>query len=738
VNRGAIAPWALVALAACGTEQWAFEEGGGDGGNEAGADALAPPDGAGVPRDAGPPQDAAPPDAGDAAPSASAAIDPSGRYTIVFRQPAWTFCGNLGVAPTDVAQSAASDRLGAYHEVTFAYDDGSAKTGAIRAYDATPVVRFTVNYVAAATNGAAAFPTLTCYPGLPYHLAFGEASYAPYTFDALAHDSPWVFFDASAEAFLVSGASHFMNASLARTPAGAIASGVDPAIAALPAGFSYQTVLVATPGINAAFDTWGRALTAWSGKTRPTSDATPDLARLGYWTDSGSRYYYQFDTTLGYAGTLVALRDSFQQAGIPLGYMQLDSWWYPKGAAGMWNDMTDGQYVYTADKTLFPNDLAAFQAMLGLPLVAHARWIDINSPYRSQYQMSNNVSIDPAYWSATADYLAGAGVVTYEQDWLNANALPSTDNLVDQDAFLDRMASAMATKGIALQYDQPLPRHFLQSTRYDNAITARVTGNRFSSSYWAGFLYGSRLASAVGQWPWTDVFLSTEVDNLLLATLSGGMVGVGDAIGAASAADLLEAVRSDGVIVKPDAPIVPVDATVVNDARALGLPVIGATYTDFGGLRASYVFAFAGASSTPTFVPAALGHAGQVYVFDYFNGTGKVADASAPYDGALTGGRAYYVVVPVGPSGIALIGDAGKFVSLGKKRVASLTDNGTLSVALAFAAGEGPIRLRGYAPAQPTASATGGSVGPVVWDPTSKLFAVSVSQSGGAAAVTLR
>jgi ubiquinol-cytochrome c reductase iron-sulfur subunit len=40
--------------------------------------------------------------------------------------------------------------------------------------------------------------------------------------------------------------------------------------------------------------------------------------------------------------------------------------------------------------------------------------------------------------------------------------------------------------------------------------------------------------------------------------------------------------------------------------------------------------------------------------------------------------RGYYIVAPVGPSGIAFLGDAGQFVSLGRKRIASLKDDGAV------------------------------------------------------------
>jgi hypothetical protein len=664
----------------------------------------------------------------------TASIDATGKYSIVFQKPAWTFGGSLGVAPSQVTNATGTDGVGAYHEVTFTYSDTSAKTGAIRTYDMTPVVLFTVNYTTGGSNGAG-FPSLSTYPKLPLHLTYGDVEFAPFSFSALSPDSPWVYFDANANAFIVSAANHFMNAATSQSMTGAISSGIDPSITTIPAGFSYQTVLVAEPSINAAYDVWGNALTGWSGKKRPTSDATKPLERFGYWTDNGATYYYNFDMARGYPGTMTAVRDYYKTLSVPLAYIQLDSWWYGKGASNVWTDKAGGQYLYAADKTLFPNDLPALQTSLAVPLITHSRWIDAASPYRTQYKMSKDVSIDPAYWTAIATYLASAGVATYEQDWLNMNALPVTNNLTDQDAFLDTMASAMEQKGLSIQYCMGLPRHYLQSSKYNSVMTTRASEDHFVTARWQPFLYTSRLASAVGEWPWTDVFMSTEEDNLILATLSAGMVGVGDAMGSASATNIFKSVRPDGVIVKPDAPIVPLDQTFVNDAQGASAPKVAATYTDFGGVRASYVFSFG--SGTTSFTGASLGYSGNVLIYNYYQGTAKVVDSAAMYMETLASGRAYDIVVPMGASGIAMVGDAGKYVPLGKKRVTQLADNGTVSMTLAFAAGEGPVTLKGYAAARPTATASVGSVGPVTYDATTKLFTASVAPAGGTATIAL-
>jgi hypothetical protein len=494
--------------------------------------------------------------------------------------------------------------------------------------------------------------------------------------------------------------------------------------------------LVLGKGINSTFETWGHAMTDLQGKSRPANDADLSLGYLGYWTDNGAKYYYSFESPLGYDGTLLAVRDDFAQHGIPLGYMQLDSWFYPKGPNADWRDRSGGIYQYVADATLFPDGLSAFQQRVGLPLLTHARWIDPRSPYRQQYQMSGNVSTDPLYWDSIIGYVQSAGVVTYEQDWLGAQA--QTDfNLYDPQAFMDEMARATSQNGLTMQYCMALPRHYLQTSRYDNITTIRASNDRFDRGKWNEFLYASRLASALGVWPWSDVFMSSELDNLLLSTLSAGPVGVGDRIGSLNSANLLRVVRNDGVIVKPDAPLVPLDESFLSDARGLGTPMVASTYTSFGATRAVYVFAYNRPAdvTTVTFTPASLGLSGAVYIYNYFTDSGSVSDAGDQFTEPMMNGHAYYIVVPVGGSGIGFLGDAGQFVSLGKKRITQVTDDGILEATIAFADGEPSRTFHGYSPSPPTVTAVEGAVMAVTYDPSRQLFSVEVSPGVDGSAV---
>ncbi|MGH7992880.1 MAG: hypothetical protein ACREDQ_05150, partial [Limisphaerales bacterium] len=405
--------------------------------------------------------------------------------------------------------------------------------------------------------------------------------------------------------------------------------------------------------------------------------------------------------------------------------------------AGAWN-CYGGLLKYKADTSLFPNGLDAFQKSIGLPLVTHNRWIDPASPYHQQYKISGIAAIDPQWWDHIADYLKSSGIVTYEQDWLDRIYTYSpafSSNVETGDAFLDNMARACEEQDITIQYCMPYPCYFLQGSRYGNLTTIRTSGDRFNTNHWNDFLYTSRLAASMGIWPWTDVYMSRETDNVLLSTLSAGPVGIGDAIGAEDKANLFHAVRADGVIVKPDAPIVPLDSSYIADAQKKPAPLTGSTYTDRGGTKTEYVFAF-NRPRTPAdevhFSPAELGLSGPAYVYNYFSGTGKLLNDDADFTAPLSkGASAFYVVAPVGQSGIAFLGDKNVFVGTGKQRITSLHDEaGKLTVGIVFAQNEKSVVLHGYAAVEPKVTVISGLDDAIRYDPVSHYFAVEVKPDG--------
>jgi hypothetical protein len=127
----------------------------------------------------------------------------------------------------------------------------------------------------------------------------------------------------------------------------------------------------------------------------------------------------------------------------------------------------------------------------------------------------------------------------------------------------------------------------------------------------------------------------------------------------------------------------------------------------------------------------------------YFAGTGTVITAGAAFNFNTTmpdntNGGSYFVVAPIGPSGISLLGDANKFVMRGKKRISSFSDNGLLRATIAFAAGETNITLCGYAPSNPHVLTPAGSTNNLAYNPTTHFFMLNVSpDNSGTASVAL-
>jgi hypothetical protein len=341
--------------------------------------------------------------------------------------------------------------------------------------------------------------------------------------------------------------------------------------------------------------------------------------------------------------------------------------------------------------------------------------------------------VDPKFWDEIARYCKASGIITYEQDWLDRIFMnsPFASELGAGEAFADNMARACQEQNITIQYCMPYACYFMNGCRYENLTTIRTCTDRFNTNRWSDFLYGSRFARSLGIWPWTDVYMSGETDNILLSTLSAGPVGIGDAIGAENAANIFRAVRADGVIVKPDAPIVPDDATYIADAQKKAAPLVARTFTDHNGIKTDYIFAWNRRKASANTVRFSADSA--AYVYDYFADTGRPVESGARFESPLAGNdTAFFVVAPVGKSGIAFLGDKGKFVGTGKERIESLADEpDRLTVGVVLAENEKSVVLHGFASSEPKATVLAGLDDAVQFNPATHYFKVVIKPEAG-------
>jgi hypothetical protein len=549
---------------------------------------------------------------------------------------------------------------------------------------------------------------------------------------------PLILWADDLDTIVFSAADHFFE-SLVWLADGQIHSGVEGEIEALPAGFSHRFVLVRGQGINATVERWGAFLRADHGREVADRYADAGLSRLGYWTDNGTAYYYQTATGEDAQDTLLAVKADADARGIPLGYLQLDSWWYYKDpGSGL---LAGGLLEWTPQAGMFPDGLAAFQAKLGLPLVTHNRWFSKQNHYIGQYPFVDGPDMAfPTTGDLFGKFMDDAkswGVITYEQDWLMNQFLGVPWLRQAPDRARDWMGwinDAAAARGLTVQICMPGAAHLLDALDHPAIVTIRTSVDhmtpRAKEAYWPMFHTVNLLAAAVGIWPFKDNFETTEFmadGEVLVSVLSGGMVGIGDAAGTADAAVLAPAYRSDGLLLKPDRPATPIDAMFLAGQR----PYTVRTWSDRPGLgRWTYVAAFNlalehpertdddrvqsallyGTTPLTDMVPlpdtvadwhldlaADLGIDGPVVLWDWRAGTATPAQGSVDLPPAEHfADHAYVVVAPVLSNGLALIGETAKLVTVADRRITGIeVQADALVLGLAGAPGES-VTMRAY------------------------------------------
>jgi hypothetical protein len=710
----------------------------------------------------------------------------TGVFSIRPADPAWTFSGSIPgrvtsiTGPVGGADNNSISTNGPFDQFTVQYSDpeGHPWSMQLRAYRSLPSATISFSPLVTVPNQRP-YATLNKFPITPHHFSNAGWNRAFGLVGWMDTDSPWAFFDDQFGVSILSPAARPISERQVwindGSPNGLVVLKIDDSNGTLPAGDVYSYLITFGQGIGDTFTTWGSTLRNIFGRPITGNQSDPSLITPMLSTDAGATYYYNFDQTLGYEGTLEAATASAKAVGIPFGLTHFDSWWYKKGgdcnatsdpAYASWSNTQNGVWKFAADPVLFqpidPNRLSdGFVQHLGKGM-AHGRWVDTCSPYRlpisdesgkvpASNPVSGNVIIDPGIWRHIAHALKQSGIVIYEQDFLSTNA--RAVNTFDDEKFLNSMETAMAEQGIDLQFCMPLARHLMEAIRNEHVHTLRVSGDRFGWSHWDQEMYGALVLNAGSVWPTVDNFQTTEERNLLLAVLSAGPLALSDPIGAF--VPIPEAIRSDGLIFKPDVSLVPTDASFSAEASALeqfyGVsgaiatnasnkaqlilpPLVAYTYSDFGATKLEYVFAYSrnvNAPATVNISPRDFGFSGDVYVYDYFGKTGWTQPAAQVIVRSVDSQGSYFVIAPIGPSGMAFLGNLSTFVPASRQRVMSLSDNGQISTTLQFALGE-TVPISVFATSTPLVSADGGTVTAPVLNSATGLYQVTVAPGPGA------
>jgi hypothetical protein len=451
----------------------------------------------------------------------------------------------------------------------------------------------------------------------------------------------------------------------------------------IPAGFSSSLAVIRARGARAALDRWGELLGAAPPKVRRYRDA---LGRMpSYWTDNGAAYWYRTEpghtVTSGIAATVADL----EERGLPIGAVQLDSWWYPHEVVrpfdtDEWIVPPTGLVRWEPRDDVFPDGMPSFD---GRPLVTHCRHLSAASPYVTELHCwvdgERAHPATPALYERWMDQALAWGVETFEHDWLvecftgvrplRARARRTAD-------WQRGVHDAAVERGLTLQWCMATPADMALAASLPAITSVRTSGDTGylvgPGFLWGWFLLVNGLARSLGLVPFKDVFLSggdhAEVESLL-SSLSAGPVGIGDRLGAGDASVVAPCHRADGRLVKPDAPVAAVDRCYTTSWPLGRTPrlLVGETFTCHTAGTWRYVVALNPSSDEPVSGVVTRDELGDGVVWDWR--ARQFVDAGDGWSLDLPPlGWAYAVAAPV-VDGVAVVGDPHLFVTAGDARI---------------------------------------------------------------------
>ena len=497
----------------------------------------------------------------------------------------------------------------------------------------------------------------------------------------------------------------------------------------VPADFSTGLALLAGDSPRGLLERWAELLGPMS---RLPVDHDTLGRQISYWTDNGAAYWYRTEPPRTVTETVADAVASVVDAGVPVGAVQLDSWFYPHESlrpfdTDEWVVPPSGLIDWAPRADILPDGLGPLRdGVGGRPLVTHCRHLSRRSPLVGRFDCwTDEDYAHPTgddYYEHLLDRAVGWGVETFEHDWLvecflgvrGLRAAPGRAR-----AWQEGIDRAAAERGLTLQWCMATPADFFQTATLGQVTSIRTSGDHGylvgPGFLWAWFCYSNALARALGLAPFKDVFSSgdehAEVEALLSA-LSTGPVGLGDAIGTTDVAVAARTCRADGTIVRPDVPIAAVDACFRQHAVARPVPLVAECHTDHPAGRWLQVFCantYRGdetISGTADLGPA--WPAGPVVALDLR--TGAITRPTSGWPVTLEPADwSHHLLAPLLPGALAVFGDVSKHAPVGRARISSIVaHDGGIEVSVA---GQGEdVTVDGWAERDVAARMDGESV----------------------------
>lgn len=359
----------------------------------------------------------------------------------------------------------------------------------------------------------------------------------------------------------------------------------------VPAGFTTTLAVLRGPSVGGLLDTWG----ALAATVPDRHGDDPLLTHLSYWTDNGAAYWYRTEPGLDMAATLEQKVSELDELGIPIGTVELDSWFYehevsrPVTEMGALDDVPPtGMLQWKPRPDVVPEGVEGLRDRLGgRPLALHSRHIAASSPLvepAEEWWVDLTAHpIDQAWFVRWFDDARRWGATCIEQDWMIMSwfGVRQLRSIPDRAMnWLRSLNDLAAERDMALVFCMATPGDLMAAGSLDRVVAVRTCDDyRYADDparLWRWYLTVNRLARSLGLPAFKDCFFTgsepgesgldgdphREVESVL-AALSGGPVGIGDRFGCTDLSIVERLLDADGHIATSDVPVALVDGSLV-------------------------------------------------------------------------------------------------------------------------------------------------------------------------------
>lgn len=141
-----------------------------------------------------------------------------------------------------------------------------------------------------------------------------------------------VLFDQRNTSIIISPLNNFMVASDSKMGS-SVGFGIMGSMKQVEPGMNFDFILHLSDSINKGFEEWGNLMRTYYNKTydKLARDITNNY--LGYWTDNGMCYWYHSGKQ-DYEHKMLEIISTAKEDGLPIKYLDIDSWWYFKVRSG--------------------------------------------------------------------------------------------------------------------------------------------------------------------------------------------------------------------------------------------------------------------------------------------------------------------------------------------------------------------------------------------------------------------